>query len=258
MKKILFFVLACCSAYAVETSVWQEFEGIARSTNKAWKAKELVESKNSVDGYLKGKKIKDVWSYWYIKAGDNPQNFELLPMKYSAKDSAAWGNPYWAANINDGKPVLPATIGVYGYATAIMCGKGMGFAFTNPFNYSISMELEGNLAVPSDDAQFFVFTRSNDDVIKILKSSSEENAIYKIETKKKDKAGNVKYRKYFRLGLCFTLAPKNKVYIVGSLPKTIIGPKHKGGFRIIYCLNEGQGAQFTPKFIITGIKNEKI
>ncbi|MFA7232102.1 MAG: hypothetical protein WC071_12600 [Victivallaceae bacterium] len=254
MKKMLIFVLACYSAYAVNAGVWKEFEGITKSSDKAWKAKELTDGSNLVDGYLKGEKIKDLWSYWYITSGDKPENFQLLPMKYSSKEALAWNRPFWTAEINEGKPVLPANIGVYGYATSTMCGKGMGFALTNPFDYSISMELEGNLAVLSDDAQFFVFTKSNDGIIKTLKSSSEEDAIYKIETNKKDKAGNIKHRKYFQLGLSFTLAPKDKVYIVGYLPKTVIADKHKGGFKIIYCLNEGQGVQFTPKFIITGIK----
>lgn len=254
MKKILIFVLACYSAHAVNADVWKEFEGIAKSGNKAWKAKELTDGSKSIDGYLKGKKNKNVWSYWYIKSGDNPKNFQLLPMKYSSKAFVAWNKPSWVAQINGKKSVLPANIGVYGYVAPTMCGKGMGFALTNPFDYSISMELEGNLAVLSDDAQFFVFTKSNDGIIKTLKSSSEEDAIYKIETNKKDKAGNIKYRKYFQLGLSFTLAPKDKVYIVGYLPKTIVATKHKGGMKIIYCLNEGQGVQFTPRFIITGIK----
>jgi len=254
MKKILIFVLACYSAYAVNAGAWKEFEGISKSSSKARKAKELADGSNSVDGYLEGEKIKDVWSYWYIKSGDNPENFQLFPMKYSLKDSKSWNRTFWASEINEGKAVLPANIGVYGYVTSTMFGKGMGFALTNPFNYSISMELEGNLAVLSDNSQFFVFIKGNDGVIKILKSSSEEDATYKIETNKKDKAGNIKYRKYFQLGLSFTLAPKGKVYIVGYLPKTIIATKHKGGFKIIYCLNEGQGVKFTPRFIITGIK----
>ena len=63
----------------------------------------------------------------------------------------------------------------------------MGIAFRNPYPHAVSVAVEGNFGYyPTPKPyQMYLFTRTSDGQIKILKSSLEPGAIYLIEGKKR-------------------------------------------------------------------------
>ena len=246
------------AAFAAAAQEWKEAEPIHKSANEEWKKEALKDGVNSHDGRIAEfgvtESFTNLWSYWYIQSGDKPENFKLAPLKFSAVKSKSWNSPYWEV---PGAAGLPAVIGIYGYITQTSAAQGMGIAFRNPYPHAVSVAVEGNFGYyPTPKPyQMYLFTRTSDGQIKILKSSLEPGAIYLIEGKKKD--GSPAPRHYFRLGVDCRLSRGAMIYLMIYDPSVTVGDRRAGKWEIRFCLDQGQGTIYRPTFIITDSSNKQ-
>jgi hypothetical protein len=253
---ILFAVLPCCMAQE-----WKEVKAIHKSANENWQEGILQDSASSHAGRIEEEIFPGLWSYWRITSGDNPENFKLTPLKFNAEKSKKWKRPYWENPKSNATPVIA---GVYGYLPKTSPSQGMGIAFHNPYAHAISVAVEGNLRCYNyrmeSPYRVYLFVRTSDEQTKLLKSSSDKEAVYSIESKKKD--GTLDLRHYFRLGVDCVIPASGTIYLMLYDPSVKLEDNKEETRRIKFsmvkfCLDEGRGKVYRPIFIITDSSDKK-
>ena len=250
MRKLLILLFALAvnftiSAQEAEMAIVPQYE----SLSQAWQKGKLKHGENSHEGTIGGKTYSGVWSYWYIKFGNNPENIQLAPLKADriSKEASKWRQPVIAFDADKKTFKSPALIGGNFFIHQVADNsRGGGYSFTNPLKDTLNIIIEGNLRFHKG-VNVFIYKKNKNGTIILLASNAKENAIQEISIKHPN--GRILTRTYLKL-LCETeLSPGEQIFIIAECPEIKISGKSAGKLRSIFQPNDRWGRAWQPTFV---------
>ncbi len=243
LKPKAMLVLSVLSLVTVAGTEYTPVPLVTQSLAQAVKANTIKNGDDAFGAKIGTKFYDGVWSFFYIKSGEKPENFQLVPMYAFVKEDNVVSREVSFRSSKNNSFVF---ISPYGYIFRLTDGHGLGFSFKNPFDRNISIEYEGALRLygydPASPTSIFLFKGTLDGKKILLKSSSEPDAIYAKENILKNGSKKVTY--YFRLGVDVELTKNEMVFLV--VIESAKPPKNP----IRFCIDEGINIRSMTPYII--------
>jgi len=243
MKKILMIVLLCSVGLlkAAELEVAQPTVNL----KQAWSTGKLT-GKNYTDGTIGMKDYPNVWSYWFIKSGTTPSNFELAPLNaipHDGKAAQKWkDNTILAAEANGDSFRFPALLNGSFVVRDTKHNLGGAYAFTNPFAEKVKVIVEGNFN-HLKGANVFLFVKTRDGGITIIGDNRNPDCLHQVSNTFPN--GSVRTRSYMKLQLEQVLNPGDSLFFAVRDPTAVAG-KYSGPLKTIFFINDNWGKTWNP------------